>query len=321
MVSIKKILVPTDFSNKASTAYHSAGQLARRYGAIVDFIHIIPTKNYFTDSLAKLGLSLHRGHELHSRMQEEASAQLQNLLNEHIKPEFKGTHLVEMAAKPWQAIAERAENNNYDMIVMAAKGKHASDLFRGSITKKVMRYSKVPVFSTEQSHISECQNILVPTDGTVDSLRALPLAISLASAFNAKITLYYAWVLRRPLLEEGSEELLESTYQRLKNEVFSAMNVFFAESSDKVKLEEDGVGKGRLVYHQKDATVTIDIRIIVQKSISKYDAITDYAQEKADIMVMSTQGRKGLWHAIFGSVAEEVARVLKLPVITVHTDV
>ena len=58
MYSIKKILVPTDFSENASTAYHPAQQLAQKYGATVNFIHIIPSHNYFAGSIPNLGFLL-----------------------------------------------------------------------------------------------------------------------------------------------------------------------------------------------------------------------------------------------------------------------
>lgn len=39
MITIDRILVPTDFSDNASAAYYPARQLAKRYGVVVDFIH------------------------------------------------------------------------------------------------------------------------------------------------------------------------------------------------------------------------------------------------------------------------------------------
>ncbi len=42
------------------------------------------------------------------------------------------------------------------------------------------------------------------------------------------------------------------------------------------------------------------------------------AEERADVIVMGTHGRRGVAHAIMGSVAERVVRVSAIPVLTVR---
>lgn len=321
MFAIKKILVSTDFSENASTAYPPARQLAEKYGATVDFIHIIPRKKYFSERIAKLGVPLNSGQDLYSKLQDNASGQLQQLMDHHITPENKGTCYVGVAAKPSKAIADKAMSGGYDLVVMAAKGGHATDFWAGSTTKRAIRYSKIPVFSTEKPSINGLQNILVPTDGTQESLQALPMAISLAIAFQARITMYNVMLLRWPLLEGASDEYLEPTYQKIREEVFNEMKTFFSESWDRVRLQKNKEREPQLIYKQNDSEVTIAIKTIVEKKISKYDAITEYARQEADIMIMATHGRQGLSRFMFGSVAEEVAHELKLPVITVQADV
>jgi len=49
------------------------------------------------------------------------------------------------------------------------------------------------------------------------------------------------------------------------------------------------------------------------------DSISDYARtEKFDLIVMGTHGRRGLSHALIGSVAERVVRRAPCPVLTVR---
>ena len=49
------------------------------------------------------------------------------------------------------------------------------------------------------------------------------------------------------------------------------------------------------------------------------DSICDYAiTEKFDLIVMGTHGRRGLSHALMGSVAERVVRKAPCPVLTVR---
>lgn len=320
MYSIKKILVPTDLSENASTAYRSAQQLAQKYGATVDFIHIIPSNNYFSYTMADLDLPLNTEDDLYSRVREHASAQLRKFMDNYINSENRGTNHIEVAGKPSKTIAEMAVNDGYDLIVMAAKGHHTTDFWAGSTTKRVIRYSKVPVFTTEKSEIEELHNILVSTDGSPESLQALLPAVSLAAAFEAKITLYNVVVLNSAMAEEVFDVTSESTYRRIREELFTQMEMFFEELRDHINVETNKKGDVRLVYQQNHSEGAIDLEIIVQRDLSKYDAVTEYAQDKADMMIMATHGRRGISRLLFGSMAEGVAQELKLPVITVRRD-
>jgi nucleotide-binding universal stress UspA family protein len=52
---------------------------------------------------------------------------------------------------------------------------------------------------------------------------------------------------------------------------------------------------------------------------SPWSGITSLASElDADLIVMGTHGRRGISHALLGSVAEKVVRVARCPVLTVH---
>lgn len=72
MESIKKILVSTDFSNNAESAYTHSREIARRFGAKVDFSHIIPTLKYFHESISRLEGSLGTEREIYPKAQKEA---------------------------------------------------------------------------------------------------------------------------------------------------------------------------------------------------------------------------------------------------------
>lgn len=320
MVNIKKILVPTDFSDNAATAYQPAQQIATRYGAIVDFIHIIPTLNYCSESMSSLGVPLLMGEDLYSKMQEHASKKIDGLMHEFIELKNKGKGIVRTAPKPSQAIADFAEYGDYDLIVMAAKGHHEAEFLKGSITKKVIRYSTIPVFSTEESTL-QLKNIVVPTDGSQTSLKALPLAISFALTFDATITIFNVLTVHRPLLNGTTKDLLEKAYKKLRAEIFEGVKTFFAQSWDQIELQEEEGGESRLIYHQGTSKATIKLKTIVQEEISKYDALTEYANEQADMVIMATHGWRGLSHFLIGSVAETIARELELPVVTVNPDI
>lgn len=65
----------------------------------------------------------------------------------------------------------------------------------------------------------------------------------------------------------------------------------------------------------------IDERLVhcVVRFGNAVDQIVKYADDnQIDLIVIATHGRKGLSHAIIGSVAEKVVRLAKCPVLTVH---
>ncbi|MDR8390033.1 universal stress protein [Aliifodinibius sp. S!AR15-10] len=173
------MLVPTDFSENASYAYSQAQRIANHYGAKIDFIHIIPTLHYFSESLQQLGMPLDMEKDQYPRAQVRATEKISECMGKYLHPGTKGRGIVRIEPRPSKAIVEFAEEEKYDLIVMAAKGQHESDLLRGSITEKIIRHSRVPVLTMPKLDTYNVKTILVPTDGSQTSLKALPIAIYL----------------------------------------------------------------------------------------------------------------------------------------------
>lgn len=325
MLDFKKILVPTDFSDNASVAYHPAYQIAKRYNAKIDLMHVIPTMRYFSESMKGLGVPLSMEKDLYPKAHQEATQHLKKIMNENIKEENQGEVVVEIAPKPSRAIAEHAEQEGYDLIVIAAKGSHESELLKGSITEKVIRYSKVPVLTTDQSNLDVVDHILLPTDGSSLSLKALPMAVSAALTFDADITLYYVQELYDSMTDEAwsntnkSDETNED--DSLKDILLNKLeDFFFSDSWDRLELRRGDDGAHQLVYYDGASNATINLSVVVERRVSAHYAITEYAEEHADMVVMATHGRSGLAHVFLGSTTEKVAQHLDLPVITVKPD-
>ncbi len=320
MYTIKKILVPTDFSDNASNAYSHAQQIAGRYGAKIDFIHIIPTLRYFSESMEQLGMPLDMENDVYPHAQERASGQIKELMDSHLQPENKGDGIVRIGQKPPKAIADQAEQGRYDLVVMAVKGKHESDLLRGSITEKVIRYSKVPVLHTDKYKIDSIENILVPTDGSQASLKALPVAISIAMRHGASITLLHVLELHGSLTESAGRDPRKSETENIRDVIYKAMDEFFAESWSKATLRRGDEDESQFVVSEGASSATINVQTVIEKGVSAHYAITDYADEHADLTVLATHGRSGLAHLLLGSTAEKVVQHSASPTVTVKPD-
>ena len=320
MFEIKKIFVPTDFSDNASHAYNPAMQLAGMYNSKIDFIHVVPTLQYFNESISNLGLPFSMEKDIYPKVQEESLDKLNTLMNEYLEEENRGEAIVRIAPKPSRAIVENAEKGGYDLILMATHGKHESDFLRGSITEKVIRYSSVPVLATDKSGIENIENIMVPTDGSQASFSAMPVAMSLALKFNASLTLYHVLELHGSLTENVQPNPLRSESDNIYDILYSAMGTYFKKSWDKVELRSGDGYKDQLVYNEGASNVSIDIETVIEKGVSAHQAIRGYASEFCDIVVMATQGHSGLTHLFLGSTAEKVTQYLEMPVISVKPD-
>lgn len=322
MFKIKKILVPTDFSDHSINAYSTAHQLACRFGATVDFIHIIQTLQYFNKSIAKLGVPLEMNEDMYPQLKKQASHKLKRLMADYLKPENRGKNIVQIAPRPPRAIAKYAEQENYDLILIATLGEHASNFLIGSVAEKVIRYSSIPVLSTGKSNLDPIENILLPTDGSRTSLKALPMAISLGIMFDASITVFHVQELYGTAAEVVQKNPDHTFEQSIRSIIYAEIEEFFTHSWDPIELQrgDSDQFESRLVYIDKEQRNTIDLSLVIDRGISAHQVIETYATENADLVVMTTHGHSGLAHVFLGSTAENVARHVKIPVLTVKPD-
>lgn len=312
MESINKILVPTDFSENAEMAYKPAQKIARHWDARVDYMHIIPTLHYFNESMSSLNMPLDSQEDSYPQLQKDTSEQLEKLMKNNIEDGERGSGIIEIAPKPSRALTEYASNGEYDLIVMAARGKHATEKLRGSITEKVIRYSSTPLLMLDRSEFSDINQILLPVDGSPTSLDALPQALLFAAVYDAEITFYHVQELHGSYMDNIPMDTALTSEENVRENIIDSIDEFIDQHDEQASLKSDP-DDARISY----ADATIDINIDTEKGISAHNAITDYATENADMVAMATHGRSGLAHMFLGSTAEKVARHLELPLLTV----
>lgn len=139
------------------------------------------------------------------------------------------------------------------------------------------------------------KHILVPTDFSPSSAAATDLAITMAKQFNAELTLLHTWEMPvYPYME------LMMSSPELTNSVEKA-----ATECLETKLKE-------IQAHLPRAQSRLKMGLPWQQIIEVLK------ESKADLLVMGTHGRRGLEHAIMGSVAEKLVRLSPVPVLTVR---
>ncbi len=142
------------------------------------------------------------------------------------------------------------------------------------------------------------KHILVPTDGSELSARAIQSAIKCAKAVNAKVTGFYAMPsLGMPQL--GDSALLNPAYQTEFEELSKKNAAEYLAVIEK-QARADGVPYEGL-------TVASD---------SPYEAIVKAAESKGcDLIFMASHGRKGVAGVLVGSETAKVLTHCTIPVL------
>ncbi|MFO0760606.1 MAG: universal stress protein [Byssovorax sp.] len=136
--------------------------------------------------------------------------------------------------------------------------------------------------------------ILVPVDFEPASRKAIALAQELGSALSAEVVLLHVFDL--PLYTyPGFDPAPIATYLT------------------------DITGAAQVALDQLAASVGVSRTFLRQGNVPR--TIVAVAHEiGARMVVMGTHGRRGLAHALLGSVAERVVRECPVPVVTLHAD-
>jgi nucleotide-binding universal stress UspA family protein len=150
MLPIKKIVAPTDFSERSNTAIATAAELADHFSAEVVLVHVLhpvpPTVPTAPAVAAQMPFNLEAYRE---SLMIEAEENLDTL----IKPKFSpGIHCrVEVRwGSPAETIIEMAEMESADVIVICTRGSTGLSRFvSGSVAEKVVRLSDVPVLTVQ----------------------------------------------------------------------------------------------------------------------------------------------------------------------------
>ena len=143
MADLKKILVPTDFSEDSERAAVYAVELARRYGA--NEVHCIHVSDIPADLLATSAYYMTGPSE---QFVEQVRTEGRKSLEAFVKANFKdlAVKAVFLEGRPFVEIIRYARENQIDLIIISTHGRggitHA--LF-GSVAETVVRKAPCPV--------------------------------------------------------------------------------------------------------------------------------------------------------------------------------
>jgi nucleotide-binding universal stress UspA family protein len=150
----------------------------------------------------------------------------------------------------------------------------------------------------EANAMTPFHRILVPTDFGTHSERAVALALGMAKVFDASVVLLHAL----DLAQKASA--LASTSGTI-------VPLDFGEGPARHALEtalSDACG----LWPRTEA--------ILRRGVPSEEILRAAGDVGADLIVMGTHGRRGVFHALVGSVTEKIVRASLVPVLTVRGD-
>ncbi|WP_028873322.1 universal stress protein [Psychroserpens burtonensis] len=268
-----KIIVPIDFSQYSEYALETAAILAKRNNADLLVLHMLELDQ---GSLISSGEDQNQQMVFYLKLAEQK-------FDEYLNKDFlKGVSVTPIVKhfKVFSEVAKVAEEHNADMIVMGSHGASGlSEIFVGSNTEKVVRYSEIPVLVVKQK----------PDKLDFD-------IVAFASDFSKEMIEPY--IKARHLFSN-----LKLIHVNVPGEGFKSSSEIEKTVASFLQTADGNLDRLNDVHYASDYTV--------EKGILNASNLLG-----ADLIAVPTHGRKGLAHFFSGSVSEDVANHATLPVIT-----
>jgi len=184
-IKLQNVLFATDFSPSAQSALSHALDVARRYGAVLYTVNVVPHMPFVEAAQPDP-----------EQTKLSAKRQMADLMGSESLKDVEHKELIEQGEVP-EVISNLVRKHAIDLIVIGTGGrKGLGKLLLGSVAEEVFRNAECPVI-TMGPHLTRwkidgnLQHVLFATDFGPESLHALPYAISLAEENRARLTLLH----------------------------------------------------------------------------------------------------------------------------------
>src|SRR6478672_5978251 len=271
---MKKILIPTDFSDHAEYALKVAAQIARKNDGEIILLHMLELPHQAGDAIGS-------GHNIPELMffKNAAIKKLEDLMDEDYLDGIKVSEIIQFELA-FEGIMKVSNKNNVDLIVMGSHGASGfKEMFIGSNAEKVVRNSDVPVLIIKKEVSEFNVNKFVFASDFADEIKApFQKAVEFANKFDSTLHLV--------MINTPNDFKSTSESEGIMRNFISGTKV------DNLKMH---------VYNDTN----------VEKGILNFSNSVN-----ADLIGMSTHGRKGLAHFFNGSISEDLVNHATRPVVT-----
>jgi nucleotide-binding universal stress UspA family protein len=301
-LTMRRILVPIDFSPESLKALRYAKRLGERFHAKLHLVHVVtPRLALFPQPRQVLPSNFTQ------EMAGNAIDRLEKIAVQFSLPSARRQYTVRIGATVGE-ISEVARITRAELIAIATRGYTGlKRAFLGSTTESVVRNASCPVLVVrEKEHGSpnqrarkaalQVRKILVPLDFSEASRLGLGYALGFAQEFHATVVLFHSVFVTTYLL--GSAY----TAHHIPTPIATQADYAKAEME---KLREAIARKGGAVETKLALGSPVE-------QIAKY-----ITKAGVDLIITSTHGRSGLRPVFIGSTAERIVRYATCPVLVV----
>jgi nucleotide-binding universal stress UspA family protein len=298
------IVVPLDGSPFAERALPLALALARRMGASVELLHV--------DEGSWEDVSHPRGSARGAR---DALDALRGRYTRLAGRLATSTHVPVVATvltgPPVDAIRRHVEDDHTGLIVMATHGEgRLGRLWLGSVAEPLVRHLRTPVLLVRPGAMGTAslevgaasarifRRVLVPLDGSVLAEAVLPHALSLGDDDHTGYTLVTVVTAQPARTQPFPSRTAPRQQEQFEQAAVAEAERYLTNVADEMR----------------QCGGTISTRVLVHSDAAR--AILDLAHEgKFDLITLSTHGRGALKALWFGSVADEILRGARVPLL------
>jgi nucleotide-binding universal stress UspA family protein len=304
--NIRNILVPVDFSEMSGPAIENAQRLAQRFGATIHLVHV-HEYSYpvgFMAPGAPVPMSMITFRE---DTAERIADQFGTLAKKHGIPTTNC--YVRNDTSVFNGVCKVARQINADLVVTPTHGyTGVTHFFEGSHAERIVQHSPCPVLVARKrekkpSRVASngkasgsIDTILVLVDFSQSSFQALEYAIEFAERVAAKLIIFHA---------------VHFGY------AFTADGYGMYDLSTLMEAEHKGAERQmeKFVRLAKFRGVNFETAVKVGPPVSEICAFAK--QREVDLIITATHGRTGFKHLLIGSVAEQIVRYARRPVLVV----
>ena len=294
MLTLTRILCPTDFSEISVKAEAYATALAQRYDASLLLLHVDPPM----PMMAPYG-EIPVDVRLFEEQREQAVRDLA-VARDRARAAGVAAETAVRGGHPAREILAVAEELPADMVVLGTHGRGGVEhLLLGSVAEKIMRKAPCPVLvvppGSGAGADARFSRILCPVDGSESSNDAVSFAVSLARETDGRLILLHVV---EPVPAAGEFGTFDGEEYRRMGEAHAGTVLQAAltpEVREWCRCEE-----------------------VVALGKASERILSTAAEKAADVIVMGVRGRGAIDVLAFGSTTNDVIRRATCPVLAVH---
>ncbi|ELR68543.1 UspA [Fulvivirga imtechensis AK7] len=277
---MKKILVPTDFSDQASYALEVAYHIAKRAQSQLILLHVVEDTNVASmHYTGEIDMPHMEDRLFMMKLIEKGKKDLADLSSNSQYADIIVEQQLRIGS-PYHNIRDIIQEHDVDLVVMGTKGSSGLEEFLiGSNAEKVVRHAKCPVLTIHKK----------------------------AESFDFKDIVYAT------ALEDEEEQCVNivKSFQSLYGSTLHLLRV-----NTPNNFQSDKTARPELEAFAKRCNLQ-NYKIHIYNEGSEEEGIIYFAESvNADLIAMATHGRTGLAHLLTGSIAEDVVNHTKRPVLT-----